>query len=193
MQRRAESAQKSVPTEKKSAHRSGAIDAGRALQEERRGFATIRRDNGGRVMVEQNFENHGKVIPLFHFFAVPVFLINFLWSLFRLKQLGISFEGIFGVILAAALVVLVFCARLFALAVQDRVIRLEERLRYEQVLPADLRARCGELAIGQIVSLRFASDAELPVLARKVLDEKLTERKAIKQLIKSWKPDYRRA
>jgi hypothetical protein len=77
--------------------------------------------------------------------------------------------------------------------VQDRVIRLEERLRYERVLPADLKARSGELNIGQIVSLRFASDAELPALAKKVLDEKLTERKAIKQLVKSWKPDYLRA
>ena len=89
--------------------------------------------------------------------------------------------------------ILVFSARLFALAVQDRVIRLEERLRYTQVLPADLQARSTEFSIGQIVSLRFASDAELPALARKVLDEKLTERKAIKQLIKSWKPDYQRA
>jgi len=144
-------------------------------------------------MTEQNFENHGKLVPSYHFFAVPVFLINFLWSLYRLKQLGISFEGIFGVILAAAFVVLVFRARIFALAVQDRVIRLEERLRYAQVLPADLQARTGEMTINQIVSLRFASDAELPALARKVLDEKLTERKAIKQLIKSWKPDYQRA
>jgi hypothetical protein len=144
-------------------------------------------------MTEQNFENHGRVVPVFHFFAVPVFLINLLWSLYRLKWLGISFEGIFGVILAAALVVLVFEARLFALAVQDRVIRLEERLRYGQVLPADLQARTGDLTVNQIVSLRFASDAELPALARKVLDEKLTERKAIKQLIKSWKPDYLRA
>jgi hypothetical protein len=123
-------------------------------------------------------------------FALPVFVINLLWSLYRLRELGISFGGIFGVILAAALVVLVFQARLFALAVQDRVIRLEERLRYERVLPADLQARTGELTIGQIVSLRFASDAELPSLARRVLDEKLTERKAIKRLIKSWKPDY---
>jgi hypothetical protein len=144
-------------------------------------------------MSEQNFENHGKFVPAYHFFAVPVFLINFLWSLYRLWKLGISFEGIFGVILAAAFVVLVFRARLFALAVQDRVIRLEERLRYERVLPADLRARTGELTINQIVSLRFACDAELPALTRKVLDEKLTERKAIKQLIKSWKPDYQRA
>src|SRR5258708_34533087 len=127
-------------------------------------------------MTEQDFKNHGRLVPSYHFFAVPVFLINFLWSLYRLKQLGISFEGIFGVILAAALVVLVFQARLFALAVQDRVIRLEERLRYEQVLSADLRARGGELAIGQIGSRRFASDAELPVLVRKVFGGKLKER-----------------
>jgi hypothetical protein len=144
-------------------------------------------------MAEQNFANHVKFVPLFHFFAMPVFVLNFAWSLYRLKRLGLSFEGIFGVLLAAALVVLFFSARLFALAVQDRVIRLEERLRYAQVLPADLQAITGELTIGQIVSLRFASDAELPVLTRKVLDEKLTERKAIKQLIKSWKPDYLRA
>jgi hypothetical protein len=124
---------------------------------------------------------------------VPVFLINFLWSLYRLWKLGISFQGIFAVILAAALMVLVFQARLFALAVQDRVIRLEERLRYARALPADLQARTGELTIGQIVALRFASDAELPALARKVLDEKVTERKAIKQLIKQWRPDYLRA
>jgi hypothetical protein len=144
-------------------------------------------------MDEQNFENHGKFVPSYHFFAVPVFVINFLWSLYRLWKLGLSFEGIFGVILAAAFLVLVLRARLFALAVQDRVIRLEERLRYERVLPADLQARCGELTIGQIVSLRFACDAELPGLARKVLDEKLTERKVIKQLVKNWKPDYLRA
>src|SRR2546427_3247834 len=145
------------------------------------------------AMEEQNFANHGKFVPSYHLFAVPVFVINFVWSLVRLWQLGFSLAGIFGVILAAALVVLVFEARLFALAVQDRVIRLEERLRYAQVLPADLQARTGELMIGQIVSLRFASDEELSALMRKVLDEKVTERKAIKQLIKSWKPDFQRA
>ena len=144
-------------------------------------------------MTEQNFQNHGKFVPVFHFFAVPVFVVNLVWSFFRLRTLGFSFAGIFGVLLAGALVVLVFAARLFALAVQDRVIRLEERLRYERVLPADLQARSGEFEIGQIVALRFAGDAELPALARKVLDEKLTERKAIKQLIKCWRPDYQRA
>jgi hypothetical protein len=144
-------------------------------------------------MEQQNFANHGRLVPSYHFFAIPVFIVNFVWSLFRLWKLGISFEGVFGVLLAAAFVVLVLRARLFALAVQDRVIRLEERLRYERVLPTDLQARCGELTIDQIVALRFACDGELPVLARKVLDEKVTQRKAIKQLIKTWKPDYQRA
>jgi len=148
---------------------------------------------GGRKMDAQNFSNHGRYVPVYHFFAVPVLAVNLFWSLYRLWKLGFSFATIFGVIFAAALAIAILEARLFALAVQDRVIRLEERLRYAQVLPADLQARTGELTIAQIVSLRFASDAELPVLARKVLDEKMTERKAIKQLIKSWRPDYQRA
>ena len=82
---------------------------------------------------------------------------------------------------------------MFALSVQDRVIRLEERLRCERLLPPDLQARIVELEPGQLISLRFASDAELPALARKVLDEKMKDRKAIKQLIKNWRADYLRA
>ena len=144
-------------------------------------------------MEEQNLANHGKYVPVFHFFAIPVFVINFGWSLYRLWKLGLSFEGVFGVLLAAALVVLVFEARLFPLRVQDRLIRLEERMRFARLLPADLQPRIGEFTAGQMVALRFASDAELPVLARKVLDEKLTEQKAIKQQIKNWRADYLRA
>jgi len=97
------------------------------------------------------------------------------------------------VVVAAALVLGFLSARIMALTVQDRVIRLEERLRYERVLPEELRWRSDELNVKQFVSLRFASDEELPALMRKVLDEKLTERKAIKQLIKNWRPDYLRA
>jgi Family of unknown function (DUF6526) len=144
-------------------------------------------------MSEQNFKNHGKLVPVFHFFAIPVLVINLGWSLYRLRELGLSFRGIFGVLLAAALVVLVFEARLFALRVQDRVIRLEERLRYERVLPEELRWRADELTENQFIALRFASDDELPALVKKVLDEKLNERKAIKRLIKNWRPDYLRA
>lgn len=144
-------------------------------------------------MSEQNLKNHVRFVPSYHFFALPVFGINLVWSLYRLRYLGISFAGIFGVILAAAFVVLALRARLFALAVQDRLIRLEERLRYERVLSEELRWRADELTVNQFVALRFASDDELPALMKKVLDEKMSERKPIKQLIKNWRPDYLRA
>jgi hypothetical protein len=86
-----------------------------------------------------------------------------------------------------------FFARLFALAVQDRVIRLEERLRLERLLPPDLQPRIQDFATAQLVALRFASDAELPALARKVLAENITDRKVIKRMIQNWRPDYQRA
>jgi len=145
------------------------------------------------AMSDQNLKNHGKYVPSYHFFALPVLGINFVWSLLRLRSLGFSFAGLFGVFLAAALVVLALQARFFALAAQDRLIRLEERLRYERVLPEELRWRAEELTVDQFVSLRFASDDELPALMKKVLDEKVTSRKSIKQMIKSWRPDYLRA
>jgi hypothetical protein len=144
-------------------------------------------------MDEQNFSNHTRFFPPFHFFVVPVLLINFFWSIYRWKLSGFSLDGFVTVVVAAALALGFLCARRMALSVQDRVIRLEERLRYERLLPADLKPRIGEFTVSQCASLRFASDAELPALARKVLDEKLSQRKAIKQLIKNWKPDYLRA
>jgi len=97
------------------------------------------------------------------------------------------------VLVAAALFVGMVMARVMAMKVQDRVIRIEERLRLERVLPTDLQPRINEFTIEQLVGLRFASNAELPELARKVLDEKLNDRKAIKELIKTWRPDFARA
>lgn len=144
-------------------------------------------------MTEQNFANHVRFFPPFHFFVIPVLLVNFGWSIYRWKLAGFSVDGFISVVVALALLTGFLTARVMALSVQNRMIRLEEKLRYERVLPADLKPRAGELALGQIVSLRFASDAELPALVRKVLDEKLDNRKAIKQLIKNWKPDYLRA
>lgn len=144
-------------------------------------------------MDEQNFSNHGRFFPPFHFFVVPVLLINFFWSIYRWKLSGFSLDGFVAVVVAAALAVGFLSARMMALSVQDRVIRLEERLRYERLLPAELKPRTADFTVSQYVSLRFASDAELPALARKVLDEKLNDRKTIKQLIKNWKPDYLRA
>jgi hypothetical protein len=144
-------------------------------------------------MAEQNFSNHGRFFPPFHFFVAPVLLINFFWSIYRWKVSGFSLDGFVSLVVALALLLGFLSARRMALSVQDRVIRLEERLRYERLFPADLKPRIGDFTVSQFVSLRFASDAELPALARKVLDEKLNERKTIKQLIKSWKPDFLRA
>lgn len=144
-------------------------------------------------MAEQNFANHTKFFPLFHFFVLPVLLVNLGVQIYWLKEFWNTFRGIFNVLLALALILGFLSARRFALSVQDRVIRLEERLRYQHLLPADLQPRIEEFTVAQLVSLRFASDAELPALARKVLDDKMQERKAIKQLVKNWKPDYLRA
>lgn len=144
-------------------------------------------------MSEQNFKNHVRFVPLYHFFALPMLVVNFGWSIYRWIAAGFSIGGLEWVLTSAALFFGVVYPRLFALNVQDRVIRLEERLRYGQVLPEELRWRADELTVDQFVSLRFASDEELEKLMRKVLDGKLTERKAIKRLIKNWRPDSLRA
>ncbi|HXX43664.1 MAG TPA: DUF6526 family protein [Candidatus Acidoferrales bacterium] len=140
----------------------------------------------------QNFENHTKLVPAFHFVVLPILLLNFIWSVVRVIH-NFSFAAAVSVLVAIALLLLALTARMFALTVQDRVIRLEMRLRMQQILPQDLRVRIPEFTVGQLVSLRFASDAELPALARKVLDEKLTDRKTIKKLVRDWQPDLLRA
>jgi hypothetical protein len=140
----------------------------------------------------QNFKNHARFVPAFHFFVGPVFLINIGWSVVRVVR-SFSFGTIVSLLVAIALFVLALTARIFALTVQDRVIRLEMRLRMQQTLPPDLTPRIPEFTVGQLVALRFASDAELPDLARKVLQENLTERKAIKTLVRNWQPDHLRA
>ena len=132
---------------------------------------------------QQSYSNHTKFFPPFHFFAAPILLANLTWSFFRLKPSGYSAYSIFQIFLAAALVMTLLAARLMALKVQDRVIRLEERLRYQHLLPNELQPRIDDFTVNQIVSLRFASDAELPALARKVLDDKIDDRKTITQMI----------
>ncbi len=140
----------------------------------------------------QNFENHVKLVPAFHFFVLPVFGLNVLWSIYRCVR-SFSAESIVALILALAFAVGALYARMFALTVQDRVIRLEMSLRMQKLFPPDLCARFPEFTISQLVALRFASNAELPALARRVLDEKLTDRTAIKKMIQKWEPDYLRA
>ena len=140
----------------------------------------------------QTFENHARFVPAFHFFALPIFVINVIWSAVRLVRAP-SAENGFALVVAVALAVLCLYSRLFALTVQDRVIRVEMMLRFERVLPAELRARAGEFSVGQLVSLRFAPDEELPALAKTVLEGKVHDRKVIKRMIKNWQGDYLRA
>lgn len=141
---------------------------------------------------EQTYKNHARIIPTYHGVTFGIFAINLLWSLYRAAT-GFSWESLLSVLLAVAFLFLMFHARLMALTVQDRVIRLEMGLRLERLLPPELRGRIGELTIDQLISLRFASDAELPDLARRVLDERLNERKTIKQLVRNWQADFLRA
>ena len=136
----------------------------------------------------QTYSNHTRLDPLFHLFLLPVAAINVLvavWNLIRNPGLG---AGWF-VVLALAGTVAVLKIRSYALKAQDRVIRLEERLRLSQLLGDPLRGRIGELTEAQLIGLRFASDAELPALAGKALAMKMGQRE-IKRAILNWRADY---
>ena len=139
----------------------------------------------------QTFANHTRWVPLYHFVIAPIFILNLVWSLYLLVT-GFSAHTVIGALFAFALLLTFFFARVFALSAQDRVIRLEERLRMRELLPQNLQPRINDFTTGQLVALRFASDAELPALARKVLDENITSLKAIKEQIQTWRPDYQR-
>lgn len=139
----------------------------------------------------QTFENHAKLVPAYHFFTFGLTAINLLWNLYR-TAVDFSVPQLMSLAVAVVLLMLFFFARIFALTVQDRVIRLEMRLRLAALVP-DLGSRLGEFTVNQLCSLRFASDAELPDLARRVLAEKLDDRKAIKKQIRNWQADHLRA
>jgi hypothetical protein len=140
----------------------------------------------------QNFANHARYVPWFHFVLSGILLVNLIFSV--VWVIGHPSVGaVIAVLMAFGFAIMFFCMRQFALTVQDRVIRLEMRLRLERLLPAESKPRIGELTVDQLVALRFASDAELPGLARKVLDERITDRTAIKKLVRDWQPDHLRA
>ncbi|MFT4112806.1 DUF6526 family protein [Silvibacterium sp.] len=135
----------------------------------------------------QSYNHHSKVQPPFHYFLVPVLFANFIVCLvWLIRRPGAGTAWL--VVMAAALVVMMSLLRNNSLKVQDRLIRLEERLRLAALAPETLRARIPELSVDQLVGLRFASDAELPALAQRALDEKLN-RKQIKQAIQNWRTD----
>ena len=136
----------------------------------------------------QTFANHRRFDPPFHFFALPVFLllaiagtVHFIW------RPGVHSAVLF--VVGVALAIAVLKIRSYPLRVQDRVIRLEEQLRLTLLLPEPLRSRIPDLTEGQLIALRFASDAELAKLTERALNEKLS-RADIKKSIQTWRPDY---
>ena len=144
-------------------------------------------------MDEQNLSNHRKFVPGYHYVAFGILVINLIWSLFRLvRPLVPPFDRLLNLAVAVALLLLAWYLRVFPLKAQDRVIRLEETLRLERLLPADLKPRVGDLRAGQLVALRFASDAELPELTRTVLDRGITSPDEIKKMVRSWRADHLR-
>jgi hypothetical protein len=138
----------------------------------------------------QSYAHHTRWDPPFHFFILPVFVIAFIAAIVHLV---LHFHhhpihGIFVVVVALAALLAIFKIRLNALRVQDRVIRLEERLRLASLLPEPLRSRIPELTERQLIGLRFASDGELPGLVQRALNEKLSS-DDIKKSIQNWRAD----
>ncbi|MFI5197549.1 MAG: DUF6526 family protein [Thermoanaerobaculia bacterium] len=139
----------------------------------------------------QVYANHRRWDPWYHFFAFPVVsiaLVVALWTFIRSLSAGFSFWALWYVVVSAATVVLALKLRSYALKDQDRIIRVEERLRLATVLDGSLKARIGELDVRQLTGLRFAADAEVPALVKAALDEKLSGEE-IKKRIRDWRPD----
>ncbi|MDH3206511.1 MAG: DUF6526 family protein [Gemmatimonadota bacterium] len=139
----------------------------------------------------QNFENHAKLVPGYHGVATALLMLPTLYFLVAVFR-DFSLQAVALFLFAVGVIIAVLYARLFPLGVQDRVIRLEEQLRMQRLLPEDLKGRIPEFTAAQLVGLRFASDEELPALARRVLDEGISDRKVIKQAVKNWRPDHQR-
>ena len=140
----------------------------------------------------QNYKSHTRIVPVFHIGVLGIFAANVLWSAYRLTE-GATGQAVMDLLLAIGLLVLATSVRSMILRVQDRLIRLEMRLRLREVLSADLQGRIPALTPRQLIALRFASDAELPALVREVLGGTLATTKDIKLRIKDWQGDFLRA
>ena len=141
----------------------------------------------------QSYATHRRFFPLFHFFAIPLLVINLIVRIiYAWMHRGARLVW-WEVAVALALLAVAFASRVMALTVQNRLIRLEETIRLQRCLPDDLRGRVGELSSGQLIALRFCGDDEVAGLTRSVLDGKLKGREEIKKQIKTWRPDTMRA
>ncbi len=137
----------------------------------------------------QTRASHRRFIPAWHFFVLPVLGANVVVTAVRLARAP-SLGNTWVLIVAIALLLGIFFSRSMPLRAQDRVIRLEERLRLERILPPDLRDRIDELTPDQFIGLRFAADEEVPELTRRALSGELKTRTDIKRAIQNWRADH---
>jgi hypothetical protein len=140
----------------------------------------------------QNADNHTRLIPGYHYVLFGILAVNFILRVIWAIRTP-SFQNFWAIVMAVGFVLVGWYLRVFPLAVQDRVIRLEERMRLGRLLPPEMRPRLGEFTREQLVGLRFASDEELPALATRVLNEGITSKQAIKRLVTQWRADHLRA
>lgn len=141
--------------------------------------------------ITQTFASHRRWIPMWHFFALPVLIVNVLVVAYRFALDPRLING-WAVLVSIALVIGIFISRYMPLRAQDRIIRLEERTRLERLLPADLRGRIGELTARQLIAIRFAPDDEVPDLTRRALNGELKTPADIKRAIRNWRADHLR-
>ena len=139
----------------------------------------------------QTFATHRRWISAWHFFALPVLLINVFVVAMQSWRAPSLING-WALLVAIALVTGIFISRSMPLRAQDRIIRLEERIRLERVLPGDMRGRIGNLTAEQFIGLRFAPDDEVPELTKRALNGELKTRADIKRAIRNWRPDHMR-
>lgn len=137
----------------------------------------------------QSYATHRRFVPGYHYLLTALILLLAGRAVY-LMITAFSWDAVFDLLVAIAIQITALYARLFPLKAQDRLIRNEERERLIALLPADLHPRIPELRTGHLVALRFASDEELPELARRVLDGELTGQNEIKKAIRSWRGDY---
>jgi len=140
---------------------------------------------------KQTYTNHTRWYPLVHFVITPLLIINLIWAIVCVVR-EFDWYRVQYLLLSITLVLMSLASRLQALKAQDRVIRLEERLRYSSLLSPELAAKAYELRTGQIIALRFASDEELSGLVERTVNGEFATTKEIKLAIKDWKGDYLR-
>ena len=139
----------------------------------------------------QTYANHVRKLPALYVGACAVVGLDLIWNLYRLiRQPGI--DAAMTVLFALAVGALAYFVRVNSLTVQNRVVRLEERLRLERLLPEELRSRIPELGVDHLVALRFAGDDEVTGLVREILEERLAARDEIKRRIRDWRADWLR-